>query len=259
MTSTRKYGFKPSLGNINDIPTAKLSAIPVPNEVDMRPNMPPVYDQSQLGSCTANAISAALEYHNMVRGNPAVTPSRLFVYYQERLREGTVTTDSGAYGRDGFASLRKQGAPPETLWPYDISKFADTPPEDAYAAALDNRIKWYVHPGNDMTQPGEKRLQEIKAHLAEDMPVAFGFTVYESFESAQVAEDGIVPMPAKGEAVVGGHEVLIVGYLAKDPDYALCRNSWGTSWGQSGYFQMPWAYILNPSLCSDFRCIAEEV
>lgn len=258
----RKYGWKPSLPDHRDIACARgLSAnAGIAAEVDMRHGMPEVYDQGQLGSCTANAIGAALEFHQIQHyADNEGTPSRLFIYYMERLREGTVQTDSGAYGRDGFAVLRKTGAPPEALWPYDITKFRETPPEDAYAAAGKHRIKNYVHPGNDPRQSPTTRKREMQAHLSASMPIAFGFTVYESFESGTVAEQGIVPMPAAHEAVLGGHEVLMVGYLAAEPDYALCRNSWGNGWGMDGYFLMPWNYLLNPQLASDFRCIAEEV
>ena len=100
-----------------------------------------------------------------------------------------------------------------------------------------------------------RNLDSIKAVLSVRQTMAFGFTVYESFESAEVAKTGIVPMPARGERTLGGHEVLLVGYVKDQVNYGLVRNSWGDGWGLKGYFLMPWSYILDANLASDFRTI----
>jgi C1A family cysteine protease len=82
----------------------------------------------------------------------------------------------------------------------------------------------------------------------------FGFTVYESFESDTVAHTGVVPMPARGEHVLGGHAVLAVGYDDAEQRFEV-RNSWGDRWGNGGYFTMPYAYLTERSLSSDFWTI----
>jgi C1A family cysteine protease len=157
-----------------------------------------------------------------------------------------VQSDSGAEGHDAFKDGRKYGVGPETIWPYDISKFRIAPPS-AYATARQNhKVPQYRHP--------EQSEATLKAVLSNRQTVAFGFTVYESFESRMVEVTGKVPMPQRGEQVIGGHEILLVGYLKDQPDYALCRNSWGTGWGLSGYFLMPWSYVLS-GLASDFRTV----
>jgi C1A family cysteine protease len=261
--TARKYGWRPSLPDFRDagVPDRVVeTSLSLPPEVDPREAMPPVYDQGQLGSCTANAIAAAFQFHSQQHYDTEFgVPSRLFIYYMERLREGTVQEDSGAYGRDGFASLRKTGVCREEAWPYDISRFREVPPEAAYEEAAGHKIKGYFHPGLNPRDNREKRLAEMKAALAVLNPIAFGFTVYESFESAAVAENGVVPMPKKDERVLGGHEVLMIGYLKSCPDHALCRNSWGNGWGMDGYFLMPWSLILNPQMASDFRAIEDIV
>src|SRR5438105_15827754 len=104
--------------------------------VDFREACPPVYDQGALGSCTANAIAGALEFDQMKQELADVfEPSRLFIYYNERVMEGTVDEDSGAMLRDGIKTVAKQGAPHEPLWPYVISKFRSKPSAKAYADA----------------------------------------------------------------------------------------------------------------------------
>lgn len=241
-----RYGWRPSLPDHRNIPT-NLTGMKVADEVDPRNNMPDPYDQGDLGSCTANAYAGAVEYDDILHYGALGTPSRLAIYYGERLREGTVDYDAGAMGHDAFKDGRKYGVASEALWPYDIAKFRDAPPPAYEAARASHKVREYRHP--PMTEPAMKRL------LSNLQTVAFGFTAYESFESLAVERTGIVPVPALSEQVLGGHEVLLVGYLAKYPNHFLVRNSWGTEWGLGGYFLFPKAYLLNPKLCGDLRTI----
>ncbi len=96
-----------------------------------------------------------------------------------------------------------------------------------------------------------RSLPQLKGCLAEGFPFVFGFTVYESFESDEVRAGGVVPMPSSGEQVLGGHAVLAVGYDDGTQRF-LVRNSWGTEWGQHGHFTMPYAYLTERNLSSDF-------
>src|SRR5581483_9228194 len=98
-------------------PESVLTALP--KKVDLRPKMPPVYDQGHLGSCTANAIAAAFEFDQTQEKQPDFMPSRLFIYYNERASEGTTGTDSGAMLRDGIKSVAKIGVCDEQIWPYE--------------------------------------------------------------------------------------------------------------------------------------------
>jgi C1A family cysteine protease len=66
-----------------------------------------------------------------------------------------------------------------------------------------------------------------------------------------VAKSGIVPQPKPNEDLVGGHCVAAVGYDDWKQAF-LCRNSWGESWGLSGYFWLPYTFLVNPQLSSDF-------
>ncbi len=79
--------------------------------MDLRPECPSVYDQGQLGSCTGNGIAGAIEFDQKKQGTAEYTPSRLFIYYNERVIEGTVNQDAGAQIRDGIKAVVKLGAP----------------------------------------------------------------------------------------------------------------------------------------------------
>jgi C1A family cysteine protease len=234
------YGWRPQAPDQRDrVFQRRLAQLPA--ETDLRPHMPPVYDQGQLGSCTANAIGAAMEYERTRQAEPDFLPSRLFIYYNERAMEGTIGSDSGAQIRDGIKVVNTQGACPESTWPYDISMFTVHPPRRCYVAALGDLALRYE---------AIQTLADLKDALASALAVVFGFTVYESFESQAVAASGVVPLPQPSERVVGGHAVLAVGY--SDPDNRLTvRNSWGSSWGAQGYFFLPYEYLTGPGKVTD--------
>lgn len=224
----------------------------LPAGVDLRgsPFMPPVVDQGQLGSCTANGIAGLHEFVQAMEKQPPFAPSRLFIYWFERYLEGTVTSDSGAMIRDGMKVLSKMGVPPETLCPYDISKFTEKPSDAAIAEAAKHQALVYRRLIG--TNPNS-----LKTCLAAGRPITFGFTVYESFESKAVEKTGVVPMPGTHEQILGGHCVDLVGYdddgkLTGHPMHYIVRNSWGTGWGLEGYCFMPYTYVNNAGLCSDF-------
>ena len=242
------YGWNPDLPDGRDLmyaaPPEVVTALPP--KVDLRAQCPGVYDQGQLGSCTANAIGAALEFDQMKQKQQAFTPSRLFIYYNERAMEGTVNSDAGGQIRDGVKSVNQQGAPPETDWPYDITKFAEKPPQKAYDDAAQHEAVLY--------QRLTPILGQLKGCLASGFPFVLGFVVYESFESPQVAQTGEASLPQAGEQQIGGHAVLAVGYDESQQRF-LIRNSWGAGWGMGGYFTLPYPYLLQPTLSSDFWTI----
>jgi C1A family cysteine protease len=255
--------------------TIKPAIATLPVSVDLRALCSPVRDQGQLGSCTAFAMGSGLREFLEINGVPGPVPpppapepsgclarllpglfkptpaparstpsftvlSPLFLYYQERVLEGTVNIDNGAEIRDGMKVLNQMGIPPETDWPYDISKFTQKPPDQATADAAGFKIASYHSLSG---------LDEVKTCLASNNGVVLGFTVYSSFESAEVATTGVMPVPAPGEEVLGGHAVFAVGYK-DDASLAgggrlIVKNSWGSSWGDQGYFYMPYQIVLN--------------
>lgn len=240
----RKYSWQPDLPDHRDyLYRPELAALPSSADVRNASSVP--VDQGQLGSCTGNS-TASCDYFVQVKENlpNAALPSRLAIYYGERLIEGTVKQDSGAQIRDAFKVLANTGAADEKLWPYDVAKFAKKPPAKYFTAAKRHKAVTYNRLNN-------ANLDELKSCLASGYPFVFGFTVYESFESDAVAANGVVPMPAKHEKSLGGHAVLCVGYDDSTQRF-LVQNSWGTSWGDKGFFTIPYAYLTNTNLADDF-------
>ncbi|HJY83522.1 MAG TPA: C1 family peptidase [Candidatus Binatia bacterium] len=258
--SRHGLGWIPDLPDHRDhrysAPLQILAALPT--KVDLRPQCPPVYDQLHIGSCTANAIAGAIEFDRLKQKLQDFTPSRLFIYYNERAMEHTVNSDSGAYIRDGVKSVARLGDCPEDQWPYDGNPYptqpgfpanerlTQRPPQSCYANALKYKAVSY--------QRVARTLSQMKGCLASGYPFVFGFTVYESFMSDEVARTGDAPMPASTEQVEGGHAVLAVGYDDATQRF-IFRNSWNTTWGAKGYGTIPYAYLLDENLSDDFWTI----
>lgn len=240
------------MGWIHDLPDHRdhlylARPLALPDSVDLRPGCPPVWDQLSLGSCTAQAIAAALEFDRKKQGlQPDFTPSRLFIYWCERSIEHTLNSDSGAQIRDGIKSVAKWGVPPEPEWSYDLAKFMVRPPEKCWVdAKLDRAVSY---------QRVQQNLTQMQACLASGNPFIAGIAVYESFESDQVAQTGMVPMPNHDEQLLGGHAILICGYNMAKKVFTF-RNSWGDGWADKGYGYLPFGYLLDKGLSDDFWTI----
>lgn len=240
-----QYGWRRQSLDFNDYPYVP-PAPPPPDNQGLRVQLPlPFWDQGRVGSCTAHATDKAA-LHTLARaGVPLFDPARLFQYYNSRALEHTTRSDAGATIRDAIKAINQYGMAPADLWPYDPTKVTRKPPKRAYAAALkDVALEYYAVAQRD---------GDMRACLAEGYPIVIGFSVFPSFESPEVARTGMVPLPRRGEQPIGGHSVLVDEYAIIDGQkYAGIWNSWGADWGQGGRAYLPWGYLLNPRLASDF-------
>jgi C1A family cysteine protease len=216
--------------------------------VDLRKGCPPVEDQGNLGSCTANAIASAYQFEHTKQKLGSFKPSRLFIYYNERVIENSVNDDAGAILRDGLKTIgggsQGSGVCSEWRWPYRISRFTDKPSATCYRVALQNQALTYM---SVLQTPAQ-----LKGCLANGYTFVFGFTVYSSFMN--IGSNGLMQMPQPTDTVEGGHAVMCVGYDSIKK-YYIIRNSWGKSWGDKGYFYMPETYMHDNDLCDDFWTI----
>lgn len=248
-----KYGLNKQIHDPRDFVFRLETPITLPKSIDLRPNMPSVLNQGELGSCTANAMSNNLMYLASIRKPNATNlfqPSRLYIYYNTRVKiaKGEPHDDSGASMRDVCKATAVYSAGPETEWPYDISKYATEPYGNVYKNAMKN--------GGIRYQSVRQTLNSIKSTLARKQCVLMGIMVYESFENESTARTGVVKMPdTTKEVCFGGHAVLCCGYDDARSVF-ICQNSWGPEWGDKGYFYLPYQYAINPSLSCDFWTVS---
>lgn len=243
----RIYGWRPDRPDHRDMRYESPYRAKLPWSYSLRDQMPKVLDQGDIGSCTANAAATAFRVALRRSGRSEYDPSRLFIYWNERYLENMVDFDSGASIRDSVKSLTKFGACDEEMWPYEVPTMFDRPTEACFDFAVRNRISLYQRVNQNVTQ--------VKRAIASGLPVMFGCTVYDGFESDSVTMNGIVNMPAPGEKDIGGHAMLLVGYDDSSGRFTV-RNSWGEKWGDNGYCTMPYQYIGDRTLASDFWVVS---
>jgi len=212
-------------------------SVTLPDSIDLRSLDSPVLDQGNFGSCTGNALAGWMSFQFLkVTTDPF---SRLFIYYNERKIEGDADQDAGASLSDGVKSLIDTGVCKESEWPYNDNLLFQQPSPTCY-----------LHASNFKISKASRilDLQGIKQSLVSGNPVPFGFSVFENFETDAVANGAPVEFPSQFDEFLGGHAVLAVGY---EPDYLICRNSWGVNWGMNGYFKLSNDYV-NRGLATDF-------
>lgn len=219
-----------------------------PTVLDLADNnsmWPPVLDQGQLGSCTDNSVSTCLSLVEAKETGKQLQLSRLFMYLNARAPRNQYT-DSGSSVGACARGVRNFGAPPESMWPYDISKFATIPPPIVWQTALQRKLTQSYF---------TLSLVSILHSLSKGFPVSFSFVMFESFGTMNDTQGWLCPMPTAGEALVGGHTVTIRGFDLTARMF-LIQNSWGTGWGlksKPGCFWMPFDYVLSESLASSWR------
>ncbi len=230
----------------------------LPAQVDLRANCPPVLNQGGIGTCTAHAIGAAFSFEQRLQNKRAITPSRLFIYYNERVLTGQTGLNCVVRLRDAIKALAKVGVCPEHMWRYSEHerKLKQKPPKRAFHAAKGRKVLAY-HRIPIGSHDREVFLKHLKHCLADGYPFVFGFIMYKSFEKNPKGtwRSGVMPIPKPGsEKSVGGHAVMAVGYDDRTQTM-LVRNSWGPDWGLDGHFRMPYKVITDPRFAFDFWTI----
>ena len=232
---------------ITTIDNVQIPTPPLPF-VDLRFTDSPIFNQGDLNSCTSNALVGALQFLEKKDKKEYIELSRLFVYYDQRVAENTINIDIGAKLRDGIKTLARLGVCSETCWPYNIQNFAVQTGHGCYREAANHRILTYYRINT---------LDDMKHCLDNGYPFVFGFSCYQSFESEEVAQTGIVNVPTTNESLLGGRAVTAVGYDDNTKKFII-RNSCGTNWGDKGYGYIDYEYLTNRNLSDDIWTIRRE-
>jgi len=198
----------------------------LPDRIDLRGLCSPVEDQGHVGSCAANAVVGALEYHQRLSGQSVTDLSRLYVYYNARKIGGTTQTDSGTFIHHVMASVLAFGACPERMWPYQQAMWPTEPIKACYQGAEQFGAISYARTGVGLGS---------KAAVANGLPVVFGTSLPHDMLMIEARDTGQIASPRGGwPEPSGGHAMLIVGYDDARGAW-LVRNSWGPFWGDQGH------------------------
>jgi len=222
---------------------------------------PPVRDQGQIGSCTAfcGAESDEILYYYKNQSWPS-TLSPAFVYYCERvlILKQRITADNGASMVNIPQALQKYGDCLETSYTYPSSNTSTAYKTAPTSTALTEGLSYVI---------GQKKTNyamiisgdtaAVKNILRSNTPVMLGFNVYDNtkyayFEGLNTTSYTYNPLTSTGKLatgvrLLGGHAVPIIGYDDNLKAF-LIENSWGTSWGNGGYFYMPYTVFMSKTI-----------
>lgn len=251
---SRKYNLQQPIHTGHELKFMLTRKESLPESFDLRKtdHVPVILDQGDIGSCVANAVSNSLKFCLNIN-KLKWKPSRLYIYYFGRIYDGySVTKDTGMSITGGCASINKFGSCREKLWPYITSKFSIQPSRESIVNA-------HKHDDNYKFLQINQNIHDIKHALLNGYPVICGIQVYSSFEDIESMTTGKIPMPdTTKEQLYGGHAICLYSYDDKTKRFGV-MNSWGTSVGNKGWFTIPYDYITNTKLASDFNQITHYV
>jgi C1A family cysteine protease len=202
-----------------------LRSAETPTHVDLRSDgyVTAVRDQGDCGSCVAFGTVATVEGTTRLQAkDPALdvdlSEAQLFYCYAAAEGRGCST---GWWVDPALDAIRDHGLVGESVFPYvagdQACRVDDGGPDEC------RTVESYT----STSAP-----DRMKAWLATKGPLVACFLVYEDFYAYRSG----VYRHVTG-AAVGGHCVSIVGF-DDDADCWLAKNSWGTGWGERGFFRI---------------------
>lgn len=226
---------------------------------DFSNEMTTIRNQKNLGACVRFTTDGITEYYLKTTKKAEVQSSPKYGYKKIRDLMG-VTGDTGSMIRTGFKALVTYGWIHEKDYPYDIDTYDEEVPETLEDLGELNQATLYSrvdYTGIDRNQ----LIDDIQKNIIRKIPVAFGFTCYESLEQADT-NGGLIPYPDTHETQIGGHAVSICGFddelvitnkngNVKTKGAFKIRNSWGIKGGNNGYYNLPYDYVRD-ELALDF-------
>lgn len=217
-------------------------------DIDLRPFTSPRHDQRSTSSCVGQSVVKALEIKRIMKlGHDAhIDLSVLSVYFlsRELMSPPETVNDSGTYISLACDVLRRFGVCPERDWPFDTTKVCISPSWKAMRKAYLHKIRSFYR----INSVGQDRLEMVIKALQSKNPVVFGTSVGQNWFSYR--KNQVLSVP---NGVLGRHATVLVGY---ENGKFIGENSWGTDWGDDGFYYMDPA-VISSSHSRDFWVIQE--
>jgi C1A family cysteine protease len=209
--------------------------------VHIIPELTPISDQGQVGSCVANSWCDMLEILDGLEGKDKIEQlSRLFLYWIARYYVGDEKKDDGTYHRAAYHQLSTIGVVEERHYPYKESAVFSAPELDLYTMASNNRIKDAYR----LVPDSSSYLNDLELAIRANHPAVFGVDVSKAFMRSRSLE--VFGLPSPEDEMVGGHAMIVVGVMYDgDQRRWLVRNSWGADWGGNGHTKFDDASALS--------------
>jgi len=211
--------------------------------LDMSDDFPPVGDQGNQNSCVAWAISYVLSYyhHNSYTSYYISTGiidcstifSPAFIYNPLNF-----CTNMPILFPDGLDFVKENGVIDQCEMPYQATDYCSKPTKDQYNKAYSNRITQYYYANTKITY----RL--LKEKLSEGYPILIGVYVDNYFVTTYKQTSRSYVWGEYRSRDVLGHAMVIVGYNDNIKAFKV-MNSWGTSWGESGFIWIDYDFVPN--------------
>jgi hypothetical protein len=223
-----------------------------PASVDWRTGncVTPVKDQGNCGSCWAFATTAALESYILIKDGSLSAED---LAEEILVSCSTAGSCSGGYIDRASDFIRVTGLPLETYFPYTATSSDDTCTNAHQGWQTDT----YRTSSWSWVTTAPASVDAIKTALSTHGPLVTTMDVYYDFFSYRT---GVYEYTTG--AYQGGHAVLIVGYTddttIRGGGYFTVKNSWGTGWGQSGYFHIAYSQIGSPVYFGEWTIAYEQ-
>jgi hypothetical protein len=258
-----KFGFHPAPVRPDD-PLIQINydrlygAYALPQSVDFRSKMSSIKDQGRTNSCTSFACTGAVEYllrqaNKLPAGEDSL--SEKFLYYCTRvyIQNQYATTDQGASMTAVTDASKRYGICLEKLMPWD-GQISTQPSKEA---TEDAKVRQVVQAARiqDSVSDRQKVLTDMKAVLAQEVPLIIGYEVFSNHSSSSVTQTGVLPPPSYMS--VGGHAICLCGY-DDIKQHFIFKNSWTPRWGDKGFGYLPYSYIVQRKASDMWSIIAAE-
>lgn len=223
---------------------ARSSNRPVPpkeESVSFRGHVVSVLNQERTSSCVSHAIAQAMRTSWSIQGEEPVLPSVLDGYYRGRYRAALQGRDEGSRPRDVWQAYR-EGFVEEEAWPFNAGMVQQPIPLRVLREAHRNidALTYYRVPEDPA------RVALIRWALWNLKPVCLSVCVNDELFNYR----GGVWNFLEADYSHGRHYVMLTGFNDGEGSFEAV-NSWGSAWGERGFFRIGYATVRNIATVRD--------